>query len=578
MFIKILKIQSSTKIIREIEFHKGINLIVDETPESVKKDGTETGNSVGKTTVLQLIDFCLGSDPKGIFVDPDSKKENVLVKDFLKTQRVLITLVLKESLDDEQSKEIKIERNFLARKEIIRRINGQNYTEEEFDIELSNLIFPDHTAEKPTFREIISHNIRYKDEHINSTLRTLDKYTSDAEYETLYLFMLGVDFSSGNKKQNLLLKLKQEDTFKTRLEKVQTKSAYESTLAIVEGNIEVLNEKKSNFNLNENFESDLDKFNLIKYHLNKTSSELTNLNIKRNLILEAEADLKSNVSNIDTQQLMNIYQQATQNIEGISKSFEDLVHYHNQMIIEKVDFIKKELPDLERKIERKSSELQSLLAQEKKQSLLISKSESFEVLEGIIQELNEEYRKKGEYENILQQLDEVEQEMKELNGQLEIIDDLLFSDDFEETLKTQLKKFNRLFAKVSNFLYGEQYALKYDIIKNKKGQRLYKFSAFNTNFSSGKKQGEISCFDIAYVLFADQENIPTLHFLLNDKKELMHHNQLVKIAELVEKTNIQFVASILRDKLPHELNKEEYFVVKLHQNDKLFRIENFDEI
>lgn len=578
MFIKILKIQSATKIIREIEFHKGINLIVDETPESVKKDGTETGNSVGKTTVLQLIDFCLGSDPKGIFVDPDSKKENVLVKDFLKTQRVLITLVLKESLDDEQSKEIKIERNFLARKEIIRRINGQNYTEEEFDIELSNLIFPDHTAEKPTFREIISHNIRYKDEHINSTLRTLDKYTSDAEYETLYLFMLGVDFSSGNKKQNLLLKLKQEDTFKTRLEKVQTKSAYESTLAIVEGNIEVLNEKKSNFNLNENFESDLDKFNLIKYHLNKTSSELTNLNIKRNLILEAEADLKSNVSNIDTQQLMNIYQQATQNIEGISKSFEDLVHYHNQMIIEKVDFIKKELPDLERKIELKSSELQSLLAQEKKQSLLISKSESFEVLEGIIQELNEEYRKKGEYENILQQLDEVEQEMKELNGQLELIDDLLFSDDFEETLKTQLKKFNRLFAKVSNFLYGEQYALKYDIIKNKKGQRLYKFSAFNTNFSSGKKQGEISCFDIAYVLFADQENIPTLHFLLNDKKELMHHNQLVKIAELVEKTNIQFVASILRDKLPYELNKEEYFVVKLHQNDKLFRIENFNEI
>ncbi|WP_407267705.1 hypothetical protein [Tenacibaculum maritimum] len=34
--------------------------------------------------------------------------------------------------------------------------------------------------------------------------------------------------------------------------------------------------------------------------------------------------------------------------------------------------------------------------------------------------------------------------------------------------------------------------------KNKKGQRVYKFSAFNLNFSSGKKQGEISCFDIAY--------------------------------------------------------------------------------
>jgi hypothetical protein len=119
---------------------------------------------------------------------------------------------------------------------------------------------------------------------------------------------------------------------------------------------------------------------------------------------------------------------------------------------------------------------------------------------------------------------------------------------------------------------GEQYAVKYDIITNKKGQRLYKFSAFNANMSSGKKQGEISCFDIAYTLFADEENIPCLHFLLNDKKELMHDNQLVKISEFVNRNNIQFVASILKDKLPLEINKEEYFVVKLSQKDKLFRI------
>jgi hypothetical protein len=46
----------------------------------------------------------------------------------------------------------------------------------------------------------------------------------------------------------------------------------------------------------------------------------------------------------------------------------------------------------------------------------------------------------------------------------------------------------------------------------------------------------------------------------------------VKISEFVNKNNIQFIASILKDKLPAEINKEEYFVVKLSQNDKLFRI------
>ena len=38
-------------------------------------------------------------------------------------------------------------------------------------------------------------------------------------------------------------------------------------------------------------------------------------------------------------------------------------------------------------------------------------------------------------------------------------------------------------------------------------------------------------------------------------------------------SGIQFVASILKDKLPQELNKDAYIVVKLSQNDKLFRIE-----
>ena len=53
----------------------------------------------------------------------------------------------------------------------------------------------------------------------------------------------------------------------------------------------------------------------------------------------------------------------------------------------------------------------------------------------------------------------------------------------------------------------------------------------------------------------------------------MDDKQLVKIAEFVNRNNIQFVASILKDKLPDEINKEDYFTLKLSQNRKLFRIE-----
>lgn len=54
----------------------------------------------------------------------------------------------------------------------------------------------------------------------------------------------------------------------------------------------------------------------------------------------------------------------------------------------------------------------------------------------------------------------------------------------------------------------------------------------------------------------------------------MHDNQLVKITQITSKENIQFIASILEDKLPPALQNEDYYEVKLSQNDKLFRIES----
>lgn len=572
MFLKSLRIinTKNSSIIREIVFRDGINLIVDESEESI------TGNNIGKTTVLKLIDFCFGANKNNVWQDPENPKEvYTLVKNFLIDNEVLVVLTLSETLNSKEENDVVIERNFLSsRKTVIRRINGHPYTDEEFEDVLKELFFPNLVAEKPSFRQIISHNIRYKDLSINNTLKTLDKFTSDAEYETLYLYLLGCEFNEGNQKQEIIQNIRQEDNFRKRLEKFQTKSAYETTLSLIENDIEELNIKKSKLNLNENFDSDLNNLNQIKYEINKLSSEISKINIRRELIIEAKNDLEANKSEIDLPQLEQIYNQATDVLGELQKSFENMVNYHNQMITEKAKFIDNELPNLEQKLEQKNKQLNTLLSQESNLSKVIAKSDSFEELELLISQLTEKYRLKGEYENTIQQLQEVEDNLSSYNDKLKEIDEALFSDEFEEKVKTQLNKFNKYFSSVSEYLYDEKYALKYEKVTNRKGQRLYKFSAFNTNFSSGKKQGEISCFDIAYILFARTEEMPSMDFLLNDKKELMHDNQLVKIAQFVNENNIQFVASILKDKLPVELNNPDHFILELSEDNKLFRIEN----
>jgi len=573
MFLKSLTISGSRGVIREIKFRQGINLVVDETPE---EDIKKSGNGVGKTTVLRLIDFCLGGSAEQIYSDPeDKKKKDQLVKDFLVQNQILITLVLQQNLSEKDSLKICIERNFLQRKQKILRFNGLVKTEDEFEEALTNILFPEHYGKKPTFRQIISHNIRHKDLSINNTLKTLNEYASDAEYETLYLFLFGCH-SEVNlaDKQKLQRDIKQEEEFKKRLEEGETKASYETALRILERDIEILLAQKANFNLNEDFESDLERLNQIKYQINLLSSEISRLQIRHDMIMEAEKELETSQSRIDLNQLKLIYEQAAHQLGNLQRTFDELYTFHNQMIDEKIRYIVKELPQLEKDIDSKSEHLKRLLQEEKQLTRALSLREPLEELEKLIVQLNEKHQNKGKYESIIEQLTKVETRLKELNQRLSRLNDELFSDTFEDRLKEQLDKFNRHFASISYTLYGEQYALKVDDVTSTKGRRVHKFSPFNTNLSAGKKQGEISCFDIAYILFADEEGIPCLHFLLNDKKELMHDNQLLKIAELVDERNIQFVASILKDKLPDELSREEYFVIKLSQADKLFRIEN----
>ncbi|MGZ0054185.1 DUF2326 domain-containing protein [Bacillus cereus] len=572
MFIKYLRIEDVNGIVREMEFHKGINLIVDETVSVTNK---ETGNNVGKTTVLKLIDFCLGADPKIIYTDDENKKEIDVVKNYLTNCDVSVTLVLKHDLDIETSNEIVIERNFQSRNKKVMRINGKNFTKnqgKDFENELDRLIIGERKENKPTFRQIIAHSIRYNDDRINKTLKVLSAYTSLAEYETLYLYLFGISIADRSK---ILKKISTEKEFKKRIEKKQSKNELELSLALINDTIARLERKKTTLNINYDYENDLNNLNNIKYQISNISSKITELSLRKKIIIEAEEELRANKSDIDLQQLKRIYNQASENMSNIQKTFEELVDYHNKMLVEKIRFITQDIPNIETEISGLNDNLKNLLSKEKELTNKIAKSDTFKDLENIITELNENYRRKGEIDNSISQIDEVDKKVATLEEELQTIDQGLFSKKFKERIKNQLVKFNQYFSDVSNKLYGERYGISFDIkVEKKTGKDLYVFDSFNANSSSGKKQGEILCFDLAYIFYADDEEIPVLHFILNDKKELMHGNQLTEVVDFIKNKDVQLIFSILKDKLPDELNNEKNIVVRLSQQDKLFRIEN----
>ncbi|PXX22215.1 DUF2326 domain-containing protein [Arenibacter sp. ARW7G5Y1] len=565
MFLKLLKIENDKNVIREVFFHKGINLIVDETNTDNEQ---ESGNNVGKTTAIRLIDFCLGGKGKNIYQDQEFKnKGNNVIENFLKNNNIIITLILKEDLDVENSREITIRRNFLTRKDKIQEINGEQFNDDNFKIKLKELIF-DSDKLKPTFRQLIAKNIRDEKNRLVNAVKVLHFNTTADEYEPLYLFWLGIDLDDADKKQRLLSQKKIEENLQKRLRKESNLSQIEQSLTVINRTISDLEITKENFNINENYDDDLSSLNLIKSRINKISTEISQIEIRKELIEESKAELEKEYSNINVSQIQFLYKEAKILNPSIQKSFEETLNFHNSMLSEKINFITEELPVLNESIISKRRELQELLINEEKFTTKLKKSGAVSELQTIITNLNVAYEKKGNLEELKRLWKNSMDKLDDISTQLSEIDKSI--TDKDGLIQERISEFNKYFSSISNKLYGEQFVMSSE--KTEKGYEL-NITSISGNLGTGKKKGQIAAFDLAYIQFADSLDIESLHFIIHDQIETVHGNQILNLmTTIINEINCQYIAPVLRDKLPTDIDTSIYEVLKLSQESKLFKI------
>lgn len=565
MFLKLLKIENDKNVIREIPFHKGINLIVDETNSDNEQ---ESGNNVGKTTAIRLIDFCLGGKGKNIYQDQEFKsKGNNVIETFLKKNNIIITLVLKEDLEIPNSKEILIRRNFLNRKEKIQEINGEQYNDDNFKIKLKESIFHSDKL-KPTFRQLIAKNIRDEKNRLVNAVKVLHFNTTVDEYEPLYLFWLGIDLDDADKKQRLLSQKKIEENLQKRLRKESNLSQIEQSLTVINRTISDLEITKDNFNINENYDNDLSSLNSIKSQINKISTEISQIEIRKELIEESKSELEKEYSNINVSQIQFLYKEAKILNPSIQKTFEETLNFHNSMLSEKINFITEELPILNESIISKRRELQELLINENKFTTKLKKSGAVSELQTIITSLNVAYEKKGNLEELKRLWKNSMDKLDDISNDLSKIDKSITNKD--SLIQERISEFNKYFSSISNKLYGEQFVMSSE--KSEKGYEL-NITSISGNLGTGKKKGQIAAFDLAYIQFADSLDIESLHFIIHDQIETVHGNQILNLmTTIINEINCQYIAPVLRDKLPSDIDISIYEVLKLSQESKLFKI------
>lgn len=563
MFLKRLEIIKDESTIREIDFKKGINLIVDETNSD---NHTSSGNGVGKTTVLRLIDFCLDGSGENIYIDPEFKTHNAVVENFLKENNIIIKLILIENFDNPYSREIIIEKNFLKRREKIQKINGEQLGKCEFSKKLMELLFKTNVSQ-PTFKQLKAKNIRDEKHKLLNTIRVLaPNVVTDAVYETLCLFWFGIDADISNDK--LKREMSFEKKMQSRLRKDSNLSQINQALIIIDKNIEVLENEKINFNVNENYQNDLDYLNDLRRVSNVLSTEISRLTLRYDLIIESKNELEKDIANIDTELIKNVYLQAKSFVPDLHKTFEDVINFHNDMLQRKIQFITQELPSINQELKAKKTELELLVDKEKQLVEKINNSGLLDDIQKIISDLNKYYERKGILEEQKRNWEESNRKLKQIEDDIAAFNNDLFSQN--DLIQKRITDFNAYFSDISNRLDGVHSLLSAD---NSSGTYKFEITNVENNPGTGTKKSQMASFDLAYIKYADALGIPCLHFILQDQIENVHSNQITNLfTELVDEINCQYVLPVLRDKLPAGIDVKKYEVLALSQSDKLFKI------
>ncbi len=566
MFIKTLKISKGNECIREISFHKGLNLIVDNSP--LNEDDSVIYH-VGKTTVLKLISFCLCGDTSYISSNIGNNKEDSdRFRNYLINNKILITLVLTEDLDDINSKEVVIERNFQLGKNALIKINGKKILKRYFESELASIIFPKSDVANPSFIPLITHNFRYSNHNLHRALKTLNRENTEEEYDSLYLYILSITFKGIAKKQSISTQINEEYMYRLKLLKGQNVKSYEIAIADINREISNLNKEMAALSNNDVFM----ELNNIRYKKYRNNALIESLNIRKDIILDTQKDMDKQRASIDERHIEQLYREAKTYLPNIRKNFDDLALYHNEMMIEKTKFATQEIPSLTKRIENKEHNAIDLNKKEGELLDFINTQNMDNSVFDILEKLDVLYMFKCDYEVILNKIKQSEINIQKLEKTLNAINQELYSDEFEERLKTQINKFNEYFVQISKEIYDEQYVLNFNKEINRNTDKtVYNFNVFNLNLRANKKQGESLCFDLAYIKFTNEERFSCLHFLLNENKDLLDYIHLLKVSNFINQNNIQLVIPLLSNKIEESLLDKSNIVLELSKEDKLFK-------
>lgn len=560
------KMALSEEIIRNIKFNlKGLSLIVDNTSD----ESSESGNSVGKTTAIKIIDLCLGAKSvKELYYDSDTRSENQDVKEFLISHKVQAELVL---LDAENNSRCSVKRDLFPRGK--KYIGETEMPQQEFWDELKKILF-EIKEPRPTFRQLIPKFVRLSNTSEDSMIKFLPPMTSKDIYDTIYcvLFQIyGRELVS--KKGEIVSQLSDCQKAILALEKsksIGSLSVLKQSLELIENDLKEYYAKRNRISYIDEYKDELNTKRRLSARINDLQEKMQLTEFEISTIKDSIGQLSQEKSNIDLKILQKIYIEAKSYIPELQKKFEDVLKFHNAMIQNKINFINEQLSTKEELLQAYIEQTNGLIEEKEKVTLEVLDEGLLDELNLINRKIEDLSQKKGEILKSITLLEEQDKIKDKLNEKLQDIESKMDGSEVEE----KIKKFNQIFSDYCEKLYGEKYLLAYNVNWEEENKFPISIASLGGNLGTGKKKAVIVAFDLAYMQYAITMKIKAPQFVIHDKMENTHINQLKTIFQISQNIDGQYIMPILRERIDKvdEVYVDKSKVLELSESNKFFNI------
>ncbi|EKQ0845368.1 DUF2326 domain-containing protein [Salmonella enterica] len=561
---KLIILKNNT-LVREVPFKDGLNLIINK-----RTSGKDSGNSVGKSTLSRVLDYLFMSSGHDIYHDAEFGKDipeivslindNVLkfTLDFntVENKKAVVFRII--STDDKNSK------YFLNDVEIDKKQYSEFIAQAVFGL----------TTDKPSLRNVSHKFIRNTNDNMQKTLNFLHGNTTPDVYDLLYLFLFGFnglplikkkgEFNKEIKKQKAYLAAYRNPNRETVLAKMI--KPLKKEIAEAERNIK-------NFDFKDSHDESLKKLSEIQKMISDYSLSYASLNMRVRNIEESILSLKNNITQLVKNDLMEIYSSAGVYFNGeLKRSYEEMVLFHNDVIKNKINFLESELLKKKEEIESINEKINGFHEQESSLFRTIKEPETLKSINQLFNKLTELRENFASIESNLTRINDTNALIKSLEDSREQL--LLEIELAVQGLEKNIEVFNEFFGDLTKEIYGERYIfdLSFDVDKDRCN---FDISCVTPNSNGGKKKGEITAFDLAYIKFVDKVKLKRATFVIHDSIEDVDVNQIRDIFFEANNINGQYIVSILSDKFSEDTDLKMMMnnsILELSSTNKFFKV------